>query len=78
MPLLGVYATRTPYRPNPIGLTLAELVKVEGTVLSVRGLDAFDGTLVLDVKPFDRWDMSQEIHVPSWWKKMEKERSKFE
>lgn len=77
MPLLGVYATRTPYRPNPIGLTLVELVKVERNVVSVRGLDAFDGTPVLDIKPFDRWDASERIRVPSWWKKMEKERSKL-
>ena len=77
MPLLGVYATRTPYRPNPIGLTLVELVKVERNVVSVRGLDAFDGTPILDIKPFDQWDASQKIRVPSWWKKMDRERSKL-
>src|SRR3989304_3799630 len=43
MPLLGVFATRTNLRPNPIGLTLCELVKVEANVLTVRGLEAFDG-----------------------------------
>ena len=53
MPLLGVFATRTNLRPNPIGLTLVELLKVEGAILTVRGLDAFDGTPVLDIKPFD-------------------------
>ena len=55
MPLLGVFATRTPYRPNPLGLTLVELLGVEGNVVTVRGLDAFDGTPVLDIKPFDYW-----------------------
>ena len=75
LPLLGVFATRTMLRPNPIGLTLVELVKVEGTVLTVRGLDAFDGTPVLDVKPFDSWDMAKDARVPSWWTELEKEKA---
>ncbi len=54
LPLLGIFATRSMLRPNPVGLTLVELVKVEGNVLTVRGLDAFDGTPVLDIKPFDQ------------------------
>ena len=44
MPLVGVFVARTMLRPNPIGLTLVELVKVEGNVLTVKGLDAYDGT----------------------------------
>ncbi len=75
MPLLGVFATRTPFRPNPIGLTLVELLKVERNVLTVRGLDAFDGTPVLDIKPFDYWDTVEAATVPEWWRKLEKERS---
>jgi len=75
MPLLGVFATRTPYRPNPIGLTLVEILKVKGNVLIVRGLDAIDGTPILDVKPFDYWDAAKDARVPEWWKKLEKERS---
>jgi tRNA-Thr(GGU) m(6)t(6)A37 methyltransferase TsaA len=76
LPLQGVFATRTMLRPNPIGLTLVELVKVEGNVLTVRGLDAFDGTPVLDVKPFDSWDMAKDAKVPGWWTKLESERAK--
>jgi tRNA-Thr(GGU) m(6)t(6)A37 methyltransferase TsaA len=75
LPLLGVFASRTNLRPNPVGLTLVELVKVEGNVLTVRGLDAFDGTPVLDVKPFDSWDMAKDAKVPSWWTKLEKEKA---
>lgn len=67
MPLLGVFALRTNQRPNPIGLTLVELVKVEGNVLTVRGLDAYDGTPVLDIKPFDSWDNAEDARVPEWW-----------
>jgi tRNA-Thr(GGU) m(6)t(6)A37 methyltransferase TsaA len=76
LPLLGIFATRTMLRPNPIGLTLVELVKVEGNILTVRGLDAFDGTPVLDVKPFDSWDMTKDARVPEWWTKLESERAK--
>jgi tRNA-Thr(GGU) m(6)t(6)A37 methyltransferase TsaA len=75
LPLLGIFATRTMLRPNPVGLTLVELVKAEGNVLTVRGLDAFDGTPVLDVKPFDSWDMAKDVRVPVWWTKLEKEKN---
>ena len=75
LPLLGVFATRTMLRPNPIGLTLVELVKVEGNALTVRGLDAFDGTPVLDIKPFDSWDTAKTAKVPEWWTKLEKEKT---
>jgi tRNA-Thr(GGU) m(6)t(6)A37 methyltransferase TsaA len=74
MPLLGAFATRTPHRPNPIGLTVVELLEVEGNVVTVRGLDAFDGTPVLDIKPFDYWDVAEDARVPEWWMKLEKEK----
>ena len=48
----GVFATRSPYRPNPIGLTTVELLRREGTVLHVRGVDMLDGTPILDIKPY--------------------------
>lgn len=48
----GVFATRSPYRPNPIGLSVVELRKVDGLILSVRSLDILDGTPVLDLKPY--------------------------
>lgn len=50
-PKRGVFALRSQRRPNPIGVTVAELVDIEGNVLTVRGLDAIDGTPVLDLKP---------------------------
>jgi tRNA (adenine37-N6)-methyltransferase len=50
-PTRGVFALRSPRRPNPIGVTVAELVSIEGNVLRVRGLDAINGTPVLDLKP---------------------------
>lgn len=48
----GVLATRAPHRPNALGLTATELVRVEGHVIHVRGIDLLDGTPVLDVKPY--------------------------
>ena len=48
----GVFATRSPYRPNPIGLTAVELVRRDGNRLHVRGIDMLDGTPVLDIKPY--------------------------
>ena len=52
MPLVGVLATRAPLRPNPIGLTIVELLERQENTLRVRGLDAYDGTPVLDIKPY--------------------------
>jgi tRNA-Thr(GGU) m(6)t(6)A37 methyltransferase TsaA len=48
----GVFATRSPRRPNPIALTVVELLGREGNILRVRGVDMLDGTPVLDVKPY--------------------------
>jgi tRNA (adenine37-N6)-methyltransferase len=48
----GVFATRSPYRPNPIGLTVVELIRREGPRLYVRGVDMLDGTPILDIKPY--------------------------
>ena len=50
----GVFATRSPNRPNPIGFALVDFLGVDGKRLIVRGLDAFDGTPVLDIKPYVR------------------------
>jgi tRNA-Thr(GGU) m(6)t(6)A37 methyltransferase TsaA len=49
-PLRGVFATRSQYRPNPIAATVARVLRVEGAVIEVTGLDAFDGSPVLDIK----------------------------
>ena len=48
----GVFATRSPLRPNPIGLTVVELLRREGASLRVRGIDMLDGTPILDIKPY--------------------------
>ena len=53
---MGVFAARSPIHPNPIELTLVELVKREANALRVRGLDAYDGTPVVDIKPYPDWE----------------------
>jgi len=63
----GVFACRSPSRPNPIGLCIVELLKIEGGVLTVRGLDAFKGSPIIDIKPYlPRADSIPDAHVPSW------------
>lgn len=74
MPLLGVFATRTAFRPNPIGLTLVELLERRKNVLLVRGLDAFDGTPVLDLKPADGADTAKNLRIPKWLELLHKEK----
>lgn len=53
IPIVGVFATRSPTRPNKIGLTKVRLLGVEGNVVKVKGLDAFDGSPVFDLKPVE-------------------------
>ncbi len=48
----GVFATRSPKRPNPLGLSVVELIRREGALLHVRGVDMLDGTPILDIKPY--------------------------
>ena len=48
----GLFTTRSPFRPNPIGLTVVELLGREGRSLRVRGVDMLDGTPILDIKPY--------------------------
>lgn len=67
MPEIGIFAQRAKHRPNPIGITAAELVGVEGNVLSVRGLDAVDGTPILDIKPYvPEYDRVLKPTVAEW------------
>jgi len=57
LPMYGVFGLRTPSRPNPIALSLVRLERIDGEELHVSGLDAFDGTTVLDIKPYFEADI---------------------
>ena len=67
---VGILAARSPLHPNPIGLTLVELLTREENVLWVRGLDAYDGTPVLDIKPYPDWEhdllVVTDFRIPEW------------
>jgi len=73
-PLTGVFATRAPVRPNLIGLTCCRIVSIKKNILEVEGLDALEGSPVLDLKPYiPRSDSLPEAQVPEW---VNKERSR--
>ena len=66
-PLTGVFACRSPSRPTPIGLTVVELKRVKGCMLEVSGLDALEGSPVLDIKPYSsRGDSYPGARSPGW------------
>jgi tRNA-Thr(GGU) m(6)t(6)A37 methyltransferase TsaA len=71
----GVFATRSPWRPNPIGLTVVELLRREGPLLHVRGLDMLDGTPIVDIKPYLS-NVPQEQLRLGWLAEAEARRSK--
>ncbi len=71
LPLVGTFATRSPHRPNPLGQCVAQLLERRGNVLIVSGLDALDGTPVLDIKPFmPPLDSPLEVRLPPWVEKL--------
>jgi tRNA-Thr(GGU) m(6)t(6)A37 methyltransferase TsaA len=63
---VGVFASRSPYRPNPIGMSAVELVKIEGSIITIKAHDLLDGTPILDIKPYlaysDSWP-----HAKNGW-----------
>lgn len=66
LPLTGVFATRAPHRPNSIGMTVVKLLDRNENVLKVMGLDAIDGSPVLDIKPYLPKDRVDGSHHPDW------------
>jgi len=67
---VGVFSSRSPDRPNPLGKTIVELLERHENVLTVRGLDAMDATPVLDIKPYlPGLDAVKNARMPSWMKK---------
>jgi len=67
LPLVGIFATRAPSRLNPVGETAVRLLERQGNILKVEGLDAIDGTPVIDIKPYiPGRDAVTEAKAPSW------------
>jgi tRNA-Thr(GGU) m(6)t(6)A37 methyltransferase TsaA len=70
-PLVGIFATRSPVRPNSILVTVVRLIGRDKNVLKVIGLDAMDGSPILDIKPYLPDDQdSTEYRMPAWMSKM--------
>jgi tRNA-Thr(GGU) m(6)t(6)A37 methyltransferase TsaA len=67
LPTRGVFALDSPTRPNPLSLSLVRLVKMEGRILHVSGLDLFDGTPVLDIKPYQPQYRVEGYSLPGWY-----------
>lgn len=71
LPLVGVFATRSPARPNPVCVTTVELVEREGNVLRVRGLDAVDGSPVIDIKSYNPlFDRVEGARLSGWMEEL--------
>ena len=67
LPLVGIFAQRAKHRPNPIGITAVKIISVEGNCIKVMGLDAIDGTPVIDIKPyFPEFDCKNNVMTPDW------------
>lgn len=72
-PLMGVFATRSPRRPNLIALTLCKVVSVDGNTVEIEKTDAFPGTPILDIKPFiPGYDSTADAQLPDWIGKLSK------
>lgn len=65
--VVGVFATRSPLRPNPIGLTVVRLLKIEHDILFVDGFDGLPGSPILDIKPYTPGDICIDIVLPGWF-----------
>jgi tRNA-Thr(GGU) m(6)t(6)A37 methyltransferase TsaA len=63
----GVFATRSPHRPNPIGMTIVKILEKRGNFLKVTGIDMIEGTPILDIKPYSPRDQKMSIQV-GWLK----------
>ena len=68
-PLTGVFATRSPLRPNPIAISTCKILSIDVKIIHIDEIDAFDGTPVIDIKPcISRLDLISDVRVPDWAK----------
>lgn len=67
LPLTGVLAARGRNHPNPLGLAVVELLGMQSNRLQVKKLDAYNRTPIVDIKPYDHYDVHNDIRVPAWF-----------
>lgn len=71
LPAVGLFATRSPNRPNPVGKATVRLLQCGGNILKVEGLDAIDGAPVIDIKPYiPGYDSVTNAEIPRWMTKL--------
>jgi len=70
LPEVGVFCTDSPHRPNPIALTIVEVIKREKNILYVKNLDLFNGTPILDIKPYTLDRAIMDVGFPEWYIKL--------
>jgi len=74
-PLSGIFTTRSPRRPNPIGLTIVKILKIEGNKIYIAHHDAFDYTPLIDIKPYiPNSDSIQNVKLPEWFESLKEKR----
>ena len=75
IPITGVFATRSPVRPNLIGLTVCKIKSIDDCIITVDDIDAFDGTPIIDLKPYrPSVDCVPDASVPDWAKRIDKDK----
>ncbi|RKY87885.1 tRNA (N6-threonylcarbamoyladenosine(37)-N6)-methyltransferase TrmO [candidate division KSB1 bacterium] len=67
-PLTGVFACRSPVRPNLIGMSVCKIISIKENIINIDSIDAFDDSMVLDLKPFFPNDKIKNVKVPEWAK----------
>ena len=67
---VGAFAYRGRNHPNPIGLAVCDLLGRQKNILKVLKLDAFDGTVIIDIKPYDNYDIITDPLMPDWFNKI--------
>jgi tRNA-Thr(GGU) m(6)t(6)A37 methyltransferase TsaA len=72
LPLVGVFCLDSPHRPNPLGLTIVRLLSRQANVLTVSGLDAFNNTPVLDIKPYTPERFISKFRLPDWYRLLQR------
>ncbi|MBN1254964.1 MAG: tRNA (N6-threonylcarbamoyladenosine(37)-N6)-methyltransferase TrmO [Deltaproteobacteria bacterium] len=74
LPLVGIFATCSPARPNPLCATVVRLLEHRGNLLTVRGLDAIDGSPIIDIKPYNpSYYPVGEVKIPPWLERIHRE-----
>lgn len=74
LPLVGIFATCSPARPNPLCATVVKVLEHRGNLLTVRGLDAIDGSPIIDIKPYNPSYYSVgEVRIPPWLEQIHRE-----